>query len=135
MLLSFVVLGVSGFVLYFAPRGRVADAAGWDLIRLTRWQWADLHVCFALLMLFAAVPHLWLNWRPLLNCLRRSASSIAIPLLGVRLEVIAAAALCVFLVAATVLQVPPISYVSQLRSEMRGTHEPGPPPWSGGRHG
>ena len=61
MLLSFVVLGSSGAILFFAPRGHVANASGWELLGLTRWQWEDLHACFALLVLAAAVPHIWMN--------------------------------------------------------------------------
>jgi ABC-type Fe3+-siderophore transport system permease subunit len=134
MLLGFAGLTVSGLVLYFAPRGRVADVSGWDLMGLTRWQWADLHTCFVLLMFVAAIPHLWMNRHALLNYLRRKVAATT-PLRGVRFEVIAAAALCVLLLVVTVWQVPPVSYVLQLRSEMRGTPEPGPPPFAGGRRG
>ena len=61
MLSSFVLLAISGAILFFAPRGQLANASGWQASGLTRWQWEDLHVCFALLMLAAAVPHVWMN--------------------------------------------------------------------------
>jgi ABC-type Fe3+-siderophore transport system permease subunit len=135
MLLSFALLASSGVILFFSPRGHTADATGWDLLGLTRWQWADLHACFALLMLAAAVPHIWMNRKPMLNHLRQRAAALAMPHLSVRFEVLVAVALCVMVVVGTVWQVPPVSYVSQLRSDMRGTPAPGAAAFAGARRG
>jgi ABC-type Fe3+-siderophore transport system permease subunit len=135
MLLSFALLASTGLILFFAPRGRIANATSWDLLGLSRWQWEDLHASFALLMLAAALPHIWMNRKPLLNHLRQRAAALAVPLLPVRFEVLAAAALCVTVLAGTIWQVPPVSYVSQVRSEMRGAHEPSPPSFTGARRG
>jgi ABC-type Fe3+-siderophore transport system permease subunit len=135
MLLSFTLLASSGVILYFAPRGHIANASGWDLLALSRRQWEDLHACFALLMLAAAVPHIWMNRKPLINHLRQRVAALAMPLLPVRLEVLAAVALCVMVLVGTVWQVPPVSYVSQLRSEMRGAPASGAPAFAGARRG
>jgi len=135
MLVSFVLLASSGLILFFAPRGRIANATGWDLLGLNRWQWEDLHACFALLMLAAAVPHIWMNRKPLLGHLRQKVAVVTAWTLPVRLEVLAAAALCVFVLVGTVWQVPPVSYVSQLRSEVRGGHQSEPLHFAGGRRG
>ena len=47
----------------------------------------------------------------------------------------AGTARCVFVLVGTVWQVPPVSYVSQLRSEVRGGHQSEPLHFAGGRRG
>ncbi len=135
MLLSFVVLGSSGAILFFAPRGHVANASGWELLGLTRWQWEDLHACFALLVLAAAVPHIWMNRRALVNHIRQRTAALATPLLPVRFEVLVAVALCVTVLIGSVWQAPPFSTVADLRNEMRGATSTAVPHFAGARHG
>ena len=135
MLLSFTLLASSGAILFFAPRGHIANATGWDLLALSRRQWEDLHACFVLLMLATAVPHIWMNRKPLLNHFRQKIAVLAMPLLPVRFEALVAVTLCAIVLAGAVWQVPPVSYVSQLRSEMRGAPEPGTPSFAGARRG
>ena len=117
------MLASSGVVLLFAPRGR--DAGGWDLLGLGRWEWGDVHVCFALLMLAAALPHIWINRKPLLDHLRQKAAAATGPLRELRVEVLAAAALCLVVLAGAIWQVPPIGYVAQLRDGLRDAGRPG----------
>jgi hypothetical protein len=59
MLLGFALLSTSGAVLFFAPRGHLANASGWELVGLTRWQWEDLHAGFALLITSDGEPRRW----------------------------------------------------------------------------
>jgi hypothetical protein len=134
-LLSFAVLAVSGVILFLVPGGRHGAAAGWPMIGLDRRQWEDLHICFALLAVGVTVVHVWLNRRALAGYLRRNAAALVLPGLGLRLELVVAAALCLLLGVATVRQVPPVSYLSQLQHDMRGSRESAPPPFAPGRHG
>ena len=60
----FVVLGLSGAMLYASPRGRVANWTDWTLLGLEKGQWEGLHLNGSLLFLIVAVLHLVLNWRP-----------------------------------------------------------------------
>jgi hypothetical protein len=64
---SFLVLVVSGIVLFVAPPGRVANWTNWRLAGGTKHEWIDLHTCFALLFLLAAILHLIFNLRPMIN--------------------------------------------------------------------
>ncbi len=59
---SFVILGVSGVILYAAPRGRVANWTGWTALGLDKREWQSLHIHLALLVLIASVLHLIWNW-------------------------------------------------------------------------
>ncbi len=135
MLSSFTFLGSSGGILFFAPRGHLANARGWELLGLTRWQWEDLHACFALLMLAAAVPHIWMNREVLLNHLRQRTTALATPLLPLRFEALVAVALCLTVLIGSVWRAPPFSYLADLRDEMRGAPSPATPHFAGTRQG
>ena len=60
LMLAFLVLSVSGVVLYVTPRGRVANWTGWTMLSLEKQTWQSVHVGIALLFLVGAVLHLWL---------------------------------------------------------------------------
>lgn len=56
---SFVMLLLSGAMLFVAPPGRVANWSNWRLLGLTKHDWGGLHIWFAAVPVRAAA--LWLN--------------------------------------------------------------------------
>ena len=102
------------------------------MLSLNHHQWKDVHLGFALLMLAAGLPHVWMNRHALLNHLRRSASATLQPLSRIRLEAIAAAVVCAALLTVTVWQPPPVGAVSQEPAATPSTQVPQP---VGPRHG
>jgi len=62
---SFILMSVTGIVLYFTPQGRIAFWTNWKFIGLTRINWVDIHVLSCLLFLVAGVYHVYNNWRSL----------------------------------------------------------------------
>lgn len=64
---SFLMLAVSGTVLFMAPPGRVANWTDWQILGLTKHEWGGLHIWFALLSVIGALLHLFFNLRPMLN--------------------------------------------------------------------
>lgn len=64
---SFVVLVVTGVVLYVEPHGRVAYWTDWRLLGLGKQHWDGVHIVSASLFLVAACAHTYLNWRPLVR--------------------------------------------------------------------
>ena len=134
MLMSSVLLASSGAMLLFAPRGQVANASGWELLGLTRWQWEDLHACFALLML-GRRSRIFGSSKPLAHHIRQRTAALATSLLPLRFEALLAVALCLMVLIGSVWQAPPFSYVTHLRSEMRGASGHGAPFAAGARQG
>lgn len=57
---AFLVLAVTGAVLYITPRGRVANWTDWSLLGLDKQQWSSVHITIATLFLLAAALHLFL---------------------------------------------------------------------------
>ena len=62
---SFILMSVTGIVLYFTPQGRIAFWTNWKFIGLTKTHWVDIHVLSCLLFLVAGVYHIYNNWRSL----------------------------------------------------------------------
>ena len=68
--LSFLLLAVSGVILYVTPRGRTANWTGWTMLGLSKHEWGALHITVALLFLTLAALHLYFNWRVFLRYFR-----------------------------------------------------------------
>ena len=62
MFWSFLVLVVSGFVLYIAPSGRVANWTRWTLFGIDKEQWETIHIIWGLVFVIATIFHLKFNW-------------------------------------------------------------------------
>lgn len=76
LLFSFIVLLLSSIVLYVMPHGRVAYWADWRLIGLDKEAWDNLHINSGLLFVLAGIWHTFLNLKPLLNYLGKSAGKL-----------------------------------------------------------
>jgi hypothetical protein len=71
LLLSFLVISVSGVILYLAPPGRIARWIDWMMLGFSRGQWEDLHTLFSYLFIIFGLFHLFLfNWKLFFSYLR-----------------------------------------------------------------
>ncbi len=115
--LSFLLLAVSGIVLYLAPHGRVAYWTHWTLGGLGRESWQALHTVLALLFVLAGAVHLYFNWRVLWSYLRSRLAT------GVHLkrEVTLALAATVAVAALTLSDLPPFSSLMELGERAKGS--------------
>ncbi|MFC1563125.1 DUF4405 domain-containing protein [candidate division KSB1 bacterium] len=67
---TFLILAFSGIILYFTPKGRVANWMEWTLLGLTKEGWAGMHMIIALLFLISIILHIYFNWGVLMNYIR-----------------------------------------------------------------
>ncbi len=67
---SFVVMVITGIVLYVEPHGRVAYWTDWRLLGLGKDDWDGIHIVTALLFLVAVGFHTWFNWKALVRYLK-----------------------------------------------------------------
>jgi ABC-type Fe3+-siderophore transport system permease subunit len=102
---SFVVLAVTGAMLFVSPPGRVANWTHWTLLGLAKHQWTGLHVGFSALFLVITSFHLVFNWRPLLGYFKDRWTRR----LGLRWEWAAALAACGLACAGIQANLPPFS--------------------------
>jgi uncharacterized membrane protein YgcG len=102
---SFLLLLVSGVILFVSPPGRVANWSNWRLLGLTKHEWSGVHTWFAAVFVVMVVFHLVFNFRPLMNYFRDRISRR----LGWRWEWVVALALCGGVFAGAQTCVPPFS--------------------------
>ncbi len=73
---GFLLMTITGIVLYISPRGRIANWTGWEMLGLGKEEWSGLHINIAIILLAASVLHLIYNWKPFVSYLRSRAGKI-----------------------------------------------------------
>jgi hypothetical protein len=68
LLFAFILMLVSGIVLYIAPEGSLSRWIGWDILNLTKKQWEHQHTIFSYLFILFSVLHIFkINWGLLIS--------------------------------------------------------------------
>jgi len=119
VMLSFLLLMVSGVGLWVAPPGRIANWTDWRILGLRKGEWANLHLWFGVLFVMASGVHLALNWRPLLGYFKSKVTRQ----LGFRREWLTAGILCAAVFAGTRMEIPPFSSLLAFTEDLRGSWE------------
>jgi hypothetical protein len=125
---AFLVLLLSGIILFIAPPGRVANWTNWAILGLRKSEWAGLHITFSALFLSAALLHIIFNWRPLLSYFRTRWGEAS----GLRFEWVAALVLVVGFYVGTRANWPPfttlIAYSNSIRESWETPRQRAPIP-------
>jgi DNA-binding phage protein len=75
LLIAFVMLLVSGVILYVSPPGRVANWTDWRMLGLTKRGWMAQHTIFGFTFAILSLCHLFLiNWHAFLSYLKAKAT-------------------------------------------------------------
>lgn len=128
--LSFLIVVISGLVLYIAPPGSIARWQAWRLLFLSRAEWETQHTIFSYALLVFVIIHLFtLNWKIFVSYL---VNGMYERLKG-RKEAIVALATVVFLFSMTFFRVPPVISVMDAGNAISDTWEKrnGSPPETG----
>jgi len=62
VLFIWIILIITGVVLYLSPPGRVANWVEWRLFGLTKEDWQSIHTIFSFTFIIIAALHLYYNW-------------------------------------------------------------------------
>jgi len=73
-LFGFLMMSITGIVLYFTPQGRIAYWTDWKFLGLTKVDWGNIHIISCFLFIVVGSFHLYYNWKPLTNYLSDKAS-------------------------------------------------------------
>lgn len=119
---SFVVLTVTGLVLYVVPQGRVASWIHWSFGGLGRDGWSDVHILFGALFIATGILHLYFNWKPFKNYLAERVRGQ----LALKRELVTSTATTLVLVVLAILHVPPGSWLFDLNDAVKASWAQGP---------
>lgn len=117
--ISFVILTVTGIVLYIVPPGRVAYWTRWQLFGLEKEEWAALHTIFGYFFVLVAAIHLYFNWKIFVNYLKTRVSRY----FKLKRELIWAIGISVVIYIGTLWNLPPFSSIMQLGENIKGSWE------------
>jgi len=68
---SFIIIAISGIMLYASPPGRYAHWVNWKILGFTKEGWAGIHTVFSYTFLVLSVFHLFtINWKAFLSYLK-----------------------------------------------------------------
>ena len=75
LLLTFLVMLVSGIVLFISPPGRVANWTDWNLFGLSKRGWQNQHIIFGFAFIILSIFHLFvINWKAFFSYIKSKAS-------------------------------------------------------------
>lgn len=112
---SFIVLTLTGIVLYIVPHGRIAYWTHWSLLGLGKDQWSGIHMMFGGLFIVTGVWHLVFNWKPFKRYLADRVGGH----LRIRSELALASALALAILVLSALALPPASWVFALNERVK----------------
>ena len=76
LFIAFIMLLVSGVILYIAPPGRVANWTDWRMIGLTKRGWQNQHIIFGFAFIILSLCHLFLiNWKAFYSYLKTKTAA------------------------------------------------------------
>ncbi len=114
---GFLIMGVTGLMLFATPEGRLAYWVDWSLGGLTKEECGAIHVTSSLLFLIAGFVHLWFNWRQFVAYLRHRFQQRV----SIRPEAPVAGIFLAVLVAGTLWGVPPFTWVLDLSAAIKAS--------------
>jgi len=117
--LSFIMLSVTGIVLFIAPPGRITNWSGWTIVGLDKHQWSLVHICFSISFLVMSLLHIYLNWRILIGYFKSRLSRR----FALRWDWSLALVLCLVLFFGSWLRFWPFSEVYNFHEDIKNSWE------------
>lgn len=112
---SFIVITVTGIVLYIVPQGRIAYWVHWSLTGLEKEQWGHVHMTFGGIFIVTGILHLYFNWKPFKKYLAERVKGHT----EVSRELVISLVLSVIVVVLSIYRLPPVSWVFDLNETIK----------------
>ena len=105
---SFIIIFITGIVLYLAPPGRIAHWVNWKFIGFLKEEWQAIHMNFSLLFVVLSIFHLFtVNWKTFWSYLKSKTSKG----LNKKREFFISTFLTIAIFFAVIFSIPPFSTV------------------------
>jgi len=128
--ISFLLMAVTGLVLFIAPSCRIARDSSWAVWGHDKDQWIAIHVWLSIAFVVASFIHIYLNWAALANYFKTKLHKG----LAFRYEWVCALAICVLIYAGASYGVAPFSSLMVWKESFKHT-ETGPAGYGQGFRG
>ena len=112
---AFLILTLSGIVLYIVPQGRIAYWVNWSLLGLGKSQWGNLHMVFGGLFIGSGILHLYFNWKPFKKYLADRAAGH----LRIKRELLVSLLISLLIVIGAIANLPPVSWIFELNEQLK----------------
>lgn len=105
---SFLIILITGIILYLAPVGRVARWIDWSLIGLHKKDWEAIHTVFSFAFVLLSIFHLFfINWKSFWSYLRNKTKKG----LDRKIEFYTSTLFSILIFIAIVFSIPPINAI------------------------
>ena len=105
---SFIIILVSGIMLYMSPPGRYAHWVNWKMFGLTKEGWQAIHTVFSYTFVILSIFHLFtINWKSFLSYFKGKTQTG----INKKRELYLSSALTLLFFLGIVYSVPPFKYV------------------------
>jgi hypothetical protein len=114
-LFGFLIMSITGLMLYIVPQGRIAYWVNWEMLGLSKTEWGNIHIISSILFITAGAFHIYFNWRILINYFRDKITK------GLKLkrELAVTAIVSLILIIGAIYNIPPISYLLDLNEYIK----------------
>jgi hypothetical protein len=118
LVISTIIMSWSGFILYVAPSGRIANWGTWKLMLFTKSEWQALHTIFSYLFFILVIVHLFfVNWKTFLTYFKSKLKAG----LNRKWELAFALALAIIIFAGTLRNWAPFGPVMTFGEKVKGS--------------
>ena len=120
LVISTIIMSWSGFILYVAPPGRIANWGTWKLMLFTKTEWQALHTIFSYLFFILVIVHLFfVNWKTFLTYFKSKLRAG----LNKKWELVTATLLTVIIFIGTVHSWTPFGPIMTFGEKVKGSWE------------
>ncbi len=114
---GFLIITVTGLVVYIMPHGRIAYRTDWRFLGLSKTTCGDMHILGGLLLLVAIGFHIYFNWKSLMSYLvTRTTRS-----LNLKKEIAVSLIVGSWVVMNAMFHIPPLSYILDLNEYVKSS--------------
>ncbi|MCW8928943.1 MAG: DUF4405 domain-containing protein [Gammaproteobacteria bacterium] len=114
---AFIVLTITGIILYIVPQGRVAYWVHWSLAGMEKEQWGWVHMMFGGLFIITGFLHLYFNWKPFKKYFADRVKGH----FALKQEILVATLLTIAIFVVSALNIPPASWVIDLNGWIKNS--------------
>jgi hypothetical protein len=119
---SFVIMSLSGAILFIAPPGRIANWTDLSILGFTKHEWQAIHTIFTFFFIISIAFHIYFNWKPILFYIRTRINKRN----KIKIELYAASFFTLIVIILTYFELPPAGTIIDIGETLTNSwNDPG----------